>query len=353
MVAAQDFADDEINLALSSADKVRLYREMLRCRVFEQVALQQYIGGKIGGWLNLQIGQEAIAVAVRSLMEPHDHSICGMRGIGHALAAGMTMRAGMAELYGRATGAAKGKAGMLGFYSTENRHWGNHGLAGTQTALATGLAFALKYRGEAGAVCCFLGDGAMNQGVVHESFNLAGLFDLPVIFIIENNGYAMGTSEVRSSATGGSLAQRAEGYGIAWDRLCGDHIYEIRAKMQPALERARREQRPTVLEMSTYRFEGMIVADAMKCVYRSKAEVEEHQLHHDPLKLWKAQLQREGVATCEYLALLKRDIESEARDAVVYAEQSPFPEVKAITEDVYWEVDHAARTKPSGRYFFG
>ena len=353
MGALPDYIGAEINQALSPADKVRLYREMLRCRAFEDVAIQEYCRGRMDGFLMLQVGQEAIAVAVRSLMGPNDHSICGMRGIGHALAAGMTMRAGMAELFGRATGASKGKAGMFGCYVTEHRHWGNHGLAGTQTALAAGLAFALKYRGEPGAVCCFLGDGAMNQGVVHESFNLAALFNLPVVFIIENNGYAGGTSEARSSATGGSLAQRAEGYGIAWDRLNGDSIYEIRAKMWPAIERARREQRPTVIEMSTYRFEGFVVADANKLIYRTRTEVDEHRLNHDPVKLWRKQLESEGVITGQHLALIKCEAQAEARDAVVYAEQSPFPEVKAITEDVYWEIDNARVKKPSRRHFFG
>ncbi len=353
MSAQQDFAGAQINQALSPADKVHLYREMQRSRAFELLAIQEYCANQMAGFLMLQIGQEAIAVAARSLMGPNDHSICGMRGIGHALAAGMTMRAGMAELFGRATGAAKGKAGMLGFYATEHRHWGNHGLAGTQTALATGLAFALKYRGEAGAVCCFLGDGAMNQGVVHESFNLAALFNLPVVFIIENNGYAFSMNEARSSATGGSLAQRAEGYGMAWDRISGDSIYEIRAKLWPAMERARHEQRPTVLEISTYRFEGFVIADANKLIYRTRAEVEEHTLHHDPVKLWQSQLEREGAATRQHFTLFKREALAEARDASVYARQSPFPEAKAITEDVYWEIDHATRPKPMGRHFFG
>ena len=300
----------------------------------------------------MQIGQEAIAVAVRSLMGPLDHSICGMRGIGHALAAGMTMRSAMAELFGKATGAAKGKGGMLGFYASEHRHWGNHGFAGTQTALATGLAFGLKHRDEPGMVCCFLGDGAMNQGVAHEAFNLAGLFRLPVVFIIENNGFSIGTSEARSSATGGSLAQRAVAYGMPWERLNGDSIYEIRAKMALVMERARLEHRPCVVEMSTYLFEGFMLADANKFVYRKKAEVDRRREHHDPLKLWGAVLENEGLATASELKRITRAAADEARDAGIYAMQSPFPEPKSIMEDLYWEVDHASKNGPSGRHFF-
>ncbi len=338
----QHFASHAINQALTLESKERLYREMLRCRRFEINAMNGYCMGHMAGFLVLQTGQEAIAVAVRSLMGPCDHSICGMRGIGHALAAGMTMREGMAELYGRATGVARGKAGMLGFYAPAHRHWGNHGLAGTQTALAAGLAFALKHRGEIGAVCCFLGEGAMNQGVVHESLNLAGLFNLPVVFIIENNGYAFGTTEARSSVRKNCLAQRAEGYGIAWDKLNGDDIYEVRAKTQPALERARHEQRPTVLEMSTYRFQGFSVADAGMFKYRTRAEVDERVLNHDPLLLWQAQLEREGLWNPGQMAMIQREVQAEADDASWFARHSPFPDASTITENITWEADHAA-----------
>ena len=352
MASDSDFASAAVNQSLSVAEKLHLYCEMARSRAFEQQAINDYVGGNIGGWLLLQIGQEAIAVAVRSLMGPFDHSICGMRGIGHALAAGMTMRSAMAELFGKATGAAKGKGGMLGFYCPEQRHWGNHGLAGTQTALATGLAFGLKHRNEPGMACCFLGDGAMNQGVVHEAFNLAALFRLPVVFIIENNGFSIATSEARSSATGGSLAQRAEAYGMPWERLNGDSIYEIRAKMGPVMERARREHQPAVIEISTYRFEGFIVSDANKFVYRQREEVERRKEHHDPIKRWATVLQCEGVATASELKSIDRDATDEARDACTFAKPSPFPEPKSIFEDIYWEVDHAKKDGPCGRHFF-
>ena len=162
----------------------------------------------------------------------------------------------------------------------------------------------------------------------------------------------MGTSEARASATGGSLAQRAEGYGMAWDRINGDHIYEVRAKTWPAIERAHRESRPTVIEMSTYRFEGFVIADAMKLTYRTKAEVEDHQLNHDPLRLWRAQLEREGIITKGSLETIKREVQEEVNDAANYADQSPFPGIEAFTQDIYWETDNTAPDKLQGRHFF-
>jgi pyruvate dehydrogenase E1 component alpha subunit len=358
------FADALINLALTPEQKLHLCREMQRIRCFEQTALQKYQSVHMAGFLLLQIGQESISVGVRSLMGPQDHSICGMRGIGHALAAGLSMRAIMAELYGKATGVSRGKAGMNGFHCTEQRHWGNYAIAGTQTALAAGLAFGLKYRGERGAVCCFLGDGAMNQGVVHEAMNLAGLMSLPVVFIIENNGYAMGTSVARSSALKGPLASRAAGYGIEWDCINGDSLYEIRAKTLPALERARHEQRPTVLEIATYRFMGFTVADANALKYRSKAEVSDRQENHDPLELWQQQLLAEGITDMPGLHRMECEAEREANASTTFARQSPFPPPEAIYEDIYTTIDQQPEKRfcsikkqwvadrPRGRHFF-
>jgi pyruvate dehydrogenase E1 component alpha subunit len=192
----------------------------------------------------------------------------------------------------------------------------------------------------------------MNQGVVHESLNLAGLMKLPVVFIIENNGYAFCSSEKRSSATGGSLAQRAEGYGIAWDRCCGDGIYEVRATSHAAIQRAHHESRPTVLEMSTYRYEGFVIADANRLVYRTKAEVMEHITHHDPVKLWAAQLKAEGIVDQDRLNSIYAQAHSEAAEAVAFAKESAYPEAEAIFDHIYWAKDHAEVARPLGRHFF-
>ena len=349
---APDYSQAEVNLALTADAKIQLLREMHRIRAFEHVALQHYQAGRMGGFLILQIGQEAIPVAVRSMMREEDHTICSLRGMGTAITAGMSMREGMAELFGRATGCAKGKGGLFGFYAPEHHHWGGHGYAATQTALAAGLAFGLKYQDKTGAVFCFLGDGAVNQGAFHESLNLASLFSLPVIFLIENNGFAMGTSVKRSSAINGSLAQRAAGYNIEWDLINGDHVYEIRAKLQPAIERAYRDQRPTVLEISTYRFEGFTIADANKFKYRTKLEVEDRYQNHDPLQLWAAQLQRENLVDQEDVKRIRSVAYAEAKAAAEFARSSPWLPPAAIRNDIYWEVDNATAAGSTGRHFF-
>lgn len=342
----------EVNLALTSEAKIQILQDMVRIRAFEHMALSHYQAGSMGGFLILQSGQEAIPAAVRSMMGPQDHTIGSLRGMGTAIVAGMSMREGMAELFGRATGCAKGKGGIYGFYAPEHHHWGGHGYAATQTALAAGLAFGLKYQDKTGAVFCYLGDGAVNQGTFHESLNLASLFSLPVIYLIENNGYAMGTTVRRSSAINGSLARRAAGYNIEWDLINGDHVYEIRAKLQPAIERACRHQRPTVLEIATYRFEGFTIGDANKFRYRTKQEVEERWQNHDPLKLWSAQLLHEKCADQDCLDRIKAEALAEARDAAAFALASALPEPAAIMDDIYWEVDHATAAGSTGRHFF-
>jgi pyruvate dehydrogenase E1 component alpha subunit len=191
--------------------------------------------------------------AVVSLLGENDHIITAYRDHGHALAVGMTMNECMAELFGKATGCSRGKGGSMHYFAPDKNYWGGHGIVAGQTPLGLGLAYGLKYRGLKGSALAFLGDGAVNQGAYHESLNLAELFDLPVIYVIENNGYSMGTSQARSSAFGNSLAERAAGYGIAWDTFSGEDMYEVRAHTQAAIERAHNESRPTVLEVKTYR----------------------------------------------------------------------------------------------------
>jgi len=193
------------------------------------------------------------------------------------------------------------------------------------TPLGLGLAYGLKYRGLKGAALCFLGDGAVNQGAFHESLNLAALWDLPVIYIIENNGYSMGTSQQRSSAFGECLAQRADGYGMAWERFDGTDLYEVRARTQVAIERAHSESKPTLLEIATYRWEGHSVADAMKTVYRTKEEVERYQNERDPIIVWKNNLIAEGVFTEAEAKQIDKAAQKEADAAVEFADDSPFP----------------------------
>lgn len=346
-----NYREHDINRNWSAEGKIDLYRQMMRIRRFEQAALTCYQSGKMGGWLILSSGQESVAVTARSLMGPQDHGISGPRGIGHALAAGMEMGPCMAEFHGKTTGCSKGKAGAFTFFNPTRHHWGCHGIAAAHTPLAAGIAFALKQRDIKGAVFCFLGDGSVNQGVYHESLNLAGLFGLPVIYLIENNGYAMGTSVSRSSVFKTCLARRAETYGIDWDVFGDEDPYEMRARIQPAIERARDQQRPTVLEISTYRYYGFTVADSMHNRYRTREEIEERKAR-DPMMLWGLRLIDEGLLDEAELEKISAAAKAEAKAAVEFAERCVAPTVSEISDDVYWEADHATDSSKIGRHFF-
>ena len=212
-----DFASSPINQSLTPQRKIELYTQMVRIRRFEQAALKYYNAGKMGGFLHLYIGQESVAVGTISLGGEHDHVITAYRDHGHALAVGMGMNECMAELYGKPTGCSKGKGGSMHFFAPDKNFWGGHGIVAGQTPLGLGLAYGVKYLGREGCCLCYLGDGAVNQGAFHESLNIAALFEIPVVYVIENNGYSMGTSQERSSAFNGCLAQRAEAYDIEWD----------------------------------------------------------------------------------------------------------------------------------------
>ncbi len=351
-LSRSELASAAINQKLTTEEKIGFLRDMMRIRRFEQAALKQYQGGKMGGFLHLYIGQESVAVATVSLMGDNDHVITAYRDHGHALAVGMGMNECMAELYGKATGCSKGKGGSMHYFAPDKNYWGGHGIVAGQTPLGAGLAYGLKYQGLTGCCLCFLGDGAVNQGAYHESLNLAALFELPVIYVIENNGYSMGTSQQRSSSYKGSLAQRAEGYDMAWDLVNGEDLYELRAKTQVAIDRAHQESKPTVLEVATYRYYGHSVADANAKKYRSPEEIERYKTHHDPINLWQQTLIDEGVITEDKAKAISKEAKQEADAAVKFAEESPFPEVEAITEDVYHEVDHQTPSGQSGRHFF-
>jgi pyruvate dehydrogenase E1 component alpha subunit len=306
----------------------------------------------MGGFLHLYIGQESVAVGTCSLMGPNDHVITAYRDHGHALAVGMNMNECMAELFGKATGCSKGKGGSMHFFAPDKNYWGGHGIVGGQTPLGLGLAYGLKYKGLTGAAMCFMGDGAVNQGCFYESLNLASLWNLPVIYIIENNGYSMGTSLCRSSAYPTCLAERAAGFAIEWEQLNGEDVYEVRARTQVALERAHKESRPTVLEIATYRYYGHSVADAKHKVYRTEDEIERFKRDHDPIQRWKQILIDEKVLNEEQFEAIDEAARVEAEDSVRFAEESPYPSESSITEDVYFEVDRGTAAGRTGRHFF-
>ncbi len=349
-VNASDGAAAPINSQLSSEAKIELYRKMVRIRRFEERSLRAYQGKKIGGFLHLYIGQEAVSVGCCSLMEKDDHVITAYRDHGHAMAVGMDTKPLMAELYGKVTGCSKGKGGSMHYFAPDKNYWGGHGIVGGQIPLGTGLAYAVKYQGKKGCALAFMGDGAVNQGAVHEAYNLAALWDLPVIFVIENNGYSMGTSQERSSA-GPGLAQRGEAYGMEWATCFGHDVYEVRAVMDKYMTRARETNKPAVIEIDTYRYRGHSVADPDK-TYRTREEVEEYRRTKDPINLFQDKLKAEKVLTEEIIEKIDTEARAEADLAAEFAEASPFPTTDDIQTDVYWEADNADKRTSKGRLFF-
>ena len=339
-----------VNANLSREGKLALYRLMVRIRRFEERSLRAYQAKKIGGFLHLYIGQEAVAVGCCSLMGKDDHVITAYRDHGHALAVGMEMNPLMAELYGKATGSSKGRGGSMHFFDPSRNFWGGHGIVGGQIPLGVGLAYGLKYKGLKGAAMAFMGDGAVNQGAVHESYNLAALWSLPVVFVIENNRYSMGTSQQRSSA-GFGLAERARAYGMAWATCDGHDLYDVRATMDKFLRLARDECKPSIVEVDTYRYRGHSVADPDK-TYRTREEIENYQSTKDPITLYQAVLRPEGVLTDAIIEQIDTEARLEADQAVEFAEASPYPTVDDLQKDVYWEVDNPDKKTSQGRIFF-
>jgi pyruvate dehydrogenase E1 component alpha subunit len=347
--AKPDFAGASANASLSAEKKIELYRLMLRIRRFEERSLRAYQSKKIGGFLHLYIGQEAVAVGCCSLMGKDDHVITAYRDHGHAIAVGMEMNPLMAELYGKATGCSKGKGGSMHFFDPSRNYWGGHGVVGGQVPIGAGLAYGIKYKGLKGACMTFMGDGAVNQGAVHEAYNLAALWDLPVVFVIENNGYSMGTSQARSSA--GELARRAEGYGMAWGVCDGHDLYEVRAFMAGFLDAAREKSKPAVVEVRTYRYRGHSVADPDN-TYRAKAEIEEYRKTKDPIQVFQSLLLAEKVLDDALVEKIDAEARAEAEVSADFAEASPFPDISDIQKDVYWEADNPSERKSGGRLFF-
>jgi len=348
----KDFAQAKVNQSLTAEQKIQFFRDMSRIRRFEQTALKFYNGGKMAGFLHLYIGQESVAVGSISLCGDNDHVITAYRCHGHALAVGMEMNPCMAEMYGKATGASKGKGGSMHLFAPDKNFWGGHGIVAGQTPLGLGLAYGLKYKNLEGCCLCYMGDGAVNQGAFHETLNIAALFGLPVVYIIENNGYSMGTSQTRSSSYKHCLAQRAEAYDMDWDVVNGEDLYEVRAKTHIAMERARKECKPTVLEIDTYRYYGHSVADANAKKYRTPEEINQYRNYHDPLRLWRRRLIEEGVMTDEVADQIDKEAKEESKNSAIFADQSPPPTVEDIFDDVYWEVDNETQAGKTGRHFF-
>jgi pyruvate dehydrogenase E1 component alpha subunit len=310
--------------------ELQAYRDMLLIRRFEEKAGQLYGMGLIGGFCHLYIGQEAVVVGMQMAIKAGDAVITGYRDHGHMLACGMDAKGVMAELTGRRGGYSKGKGGSMHMFSLEKGFFGGHGIVGAQVPLGTGLAFAAKYRGTDNISLTYFGDGAANQGQVYEAFNMAQLWKLPTVFIIENNKYAMGTSIERSSSTT-NLSQRGLSFAIPGEHVNGMDVEEVRAAGARAIEHARSGKGPFILEMMTYRYRGHSMSDPAK--YRTREEVQHMRETQDPIEQIRARLIDGGVGEDE-LKAIDRQVREEVNAAAEFALADPEPDVSELTTDV-------------------
>ena len=309
------------------------YRDMLLIRRFEERAGQLYGMGLIGGFCHLYIGQEAVAVGVQYALAPGDSVITGYRDHGHMLVCGMDARRVMAELTGRAGGYSKGKGGSMHMFAKNRHFYGGHGIVGAQVPLGSGIAFAHKYRGDGGICVTYLGDGAVNQGQVSEAFNMASLWNLPVVYVIENNHYGMGTSVERHAATT-ELHRRGEAFGIPGEQVDGMDVLAVRKAADRAARHAR-EEGPILLEAMTYRYRGHSMSDPAK--YRTREEVQGVRSERDPIDRLRKILLDQGQADEGQLKEIDKEIRAQVNQAATFAQDSPEPGIDELYTDVYVE----------------
>jgi len=333
--------------ALAGLERERLHEllhQMLLGRRFEEKTAEAYAVGKIGGFCHLYIGQEAVTVGAFSCLRPDDYVISAYREHVQALVKGVPARSVMAELYGRIGGCSRGKGGSMHLYSAEHNFMGGWGIVGGQIPLATGFGWAIKYRGEDRVCLCFMGEAAVNQGAFHESLNMAALWKLPVIYIVENNRFGMGTAWERASSLY-DISQKAHAYDMPSAIADGMDVLSMRQTIMEAVERARREKTPTLVEARCYRFMGHSMSDPVHGVYRTKEEVEEHKAR-DPIRAFADQLEQEGMLTEDELKEIDARVQQEVDDAAEFAESSPEPGPEDLYTDVYAQINE------HGRLFF-
>ncbi|HEV8437327.1 MAG TPA: pyruvate dehydrogenase (acetyl-transferring) E1 component subunit alpha [Methylomirabilota bacterium] len=311
----------------------RLLTQMSLIRRFEEKAAEMYALGKIGGFLHLYIGQEAVAVGATSTLRPDDYVISSYREHGHCLAKGSDPRRIMAELFGRRDGLSKGKGGSMHLFDKSVNFLGGHAIVAAHLPLAAGAAFAVKYQGGDQVVLCFFGDGAVPEGEFHESLNLAGLWKLPVIFICENNRYAMGTAIHRALAQT-EIWRFAETYGMHGETVDGMDVLAVRDCVGRVVERARRDRAPALIEVRTYRFRGHSMRDPAGAVYRTREEVEREKLR-DPIASFSDRCLRDGALTEADLRVIEKSVNDLVDEAVAFAEASPEPPAEWLLTDVY------------------
>jgi pyruvate dehydrogenase E1 component alpha subunit len=320
--------------ALPGDQLLSFYREMLLIRRFEEKSGQMYGMGLIGGFCHLYIGEEAVIVGMRSVMSPRDSMITAYRDHGHALAVGEDPKAVMAELMGRQGGSSKGKGGSMHLYRPEANFYGGHGIVGASVPIGVGVAFAHKYRDDGGICLTFFGDGAANQGQVYEACNMAALWSLPVLFVIENNRYGMGTSVERASAIT-DLYRHGAAFNIPGHQVDGMDVEKVIEAGREAVEHCRAGKGPIILEMLTYRYRGHSMSDPAK--YRSREEVSKMRAEHDPIDQVRKRLLDAGQATEESLRDIDREIKAKVTEAAEYAQNSPEPEPAELYTDVLAE----------------
>jgi len=316
---------------LSPDEELSAYRVMLLIRRFEEKAGQLYGMGFIGGFCHLYIGQEAVVVGMLMAKEEGDQVITAYRDHGHMLATGMDPKGVMAELTGRRSGYSKGKGGSMHMFSVERQFYGGHGIVGTPAPLGAGLAFANKYRDNNSVCLTFFGEGAANQGQVYESFNMASLWKLPVVYIIENNRYAMGTSVERGSAQAEDLQNRGLAFGIPGEEIDGMDIAVVKAAGERAIEHARSGKGPMIIEALTYRYRGHSMSDPAK--YRTRDEVKDVREHRDPIELAHQRLLSAGRSEDE-LKEIDREIRARVNEAAEFAQNDPEPDAEELWTDV-------------------
>jgi pyruvate dehydrogenase E1 component alpha subunit len=320
--------------AIKKLDK-ELLREMLYQmvlgRIFEQKCAEVYRLGKIGGFCHLYIGQEAIGVGSMTALKEGDFVITSYRDHVQAMIAGISPDSVMAELYGRATGNVGGKGGSMHMFSKEKGFFGGHGIVGGQIGVATGMAYAQKYKGTDNATLCFFGEAAVNQGIFHESLNMAQLWKIPCVYICENNRYGMGTSQARAMSIA-NIAKKAEGFGMAGEFVDGMDVMAVRDATLRALERARKDGSPTLLEIRAYRFMGHSMSDPGK--YRTSEEIKKYQ-QRDPIVLFQDSLKDAKVFTDKDFEALTEQAKAVVAAAVTFADESPFPDERELMTDVF------------------
>jgi len=313
------------------------YELMQLIRQFELMAEEKYkMDGKIRGFFHAYIGQEAIAAGCMTATKPADMMITAYRDHGLAIAKGVSVNSCMAELYGKSTGCAKGKGGSMHFFGKDVGFFGGHGIVGAQIGTGAGLAFAEQYRGTDNVVLCYFGDGASRQGILHETFNLAMLWKLPVIFICENNHYAMGTSVARTSNVI-DIYKLADGYEMPADQIDGMSPEAVHEGVSRAVKRAREKGGPTLLEIKTYRYKGHSISDPQK--YRTKEEVDEYKAK-DPIQVVLKTIMDNNFATKEEIEAINKRVDAAVDESVKFAEESPWPEDDEVLKDVYMDKNY-------------